>query len=150
MSAATDRRRFKRPESVLVLVAAASGEVLMLERRRPPGFWQSVTGSLDRGEAPPEAAVRELHEETGLEAGDRLEDCRVSRRFEILPEWRERFAPGVATNLEHVFRLILPEPVAVRLDPDEHVDYEWLPPAVAVKRTPSWTNRKAIEECLPR
>lgn len=150
MSPDTDRRRFKRPESVLVLVAAASGEVLMLERRHPPGFWQSVTGSLAWDEAPPEAAVRELFEETGLEAGERLEDCRISRRFEILPEWRARFPPGVTTNLEHVFRLILPEPVAVRLGQDEHVNYEWLSPSTAAERTPSWTNRRAIEECLPR
>ena len=36
---------FKRPESVLVVVHAAAGRVLMLERTSPPRFWQSVTGA---------------------------------------------------------------------------------------------------------
>lgn len=48
----------KRPESVLVVVYTRAGEVLMMERRRPPGWWQSVTGSLEADEMPWEAAVR--------------------------------------------------------------------------------------------
>ena len=57
-------KEFKRPESVLVLVDTLDGEVLMLNRVRPLGFWQSVTGSLKRGESPRGAAERELFEET--------------------------------------------------------------------------------------
>ncbi|HUH00249.1 MAG TPA: NUDIX domain-containing protein, partial [Gammaproteobacteria bacterium] len=56
----------KRPISVLVVVHTRSGEVLLLERIQPPGWWQSVTGSLEAGETPWDAAVRELHEETGM------------------------------------------------------------------------------------
>ena len=40
---------FRRPESVLVVVHAADGQVLILRRSQPFDFWQSVTGSLQAG-----------------------------------------------------------------------------------------------------
>lgn len=136
---------YKRPESVLVLVATRAGDVLLLERRQPPGFRQSVTGSLRAGETPAAAARRELLEETGIEAGAALEDLEMGARFHIRPEWRGRFAPGVRENREHWFRLWLPGPVPVRLNPREHVSYEWVPARAAGALTDSWSNRAAIE-----
>ena len=94
---------YKRPESVLVLVCTRAGEVLLLERTRPHGFWQSVTGSLDWGESAPAAAARELAEETGLLAGSRLLDLRRGERFPIIPPWRARYAPSAPVNREHWF-----------------------------------------------
>lgn len=135
---------FKRPESVLVVVYARAGEVLLMERHQPPGWWQSVTGSLEADEMPWEAAVRELHEETGL-AADGLLDLGVNQRFTIAPAWRERFAPEVTENLEHAFALRVAEPVAITLDPQEHLRYEWLPLPQAIERATSHTNRAAIE-----
>ena len=43
-----------------------------------------------------------------------------------------------------MFGLELPGVVPVRLEPTEHLRYEWLPWNVAAERTPSWTNRDAI------
>ena len=57
---------FRRPESVLIVIYTTGGEFLLMERRKPPGFWQSVTGSLEWGETADEAARRELIEETGI------------------------------------------------------------------------------------
>lgn len=37
----------KIPISVLVVIYTAKKEVLLLERADHPGYWQSVTGSLD-------------------------------------------------------------------------------------------------------
>jgi dATP pyrophosphohydrolase len=134
----------KRPESVLVVVHAASGEVLLLRRaEREPPFWQSVTGSLEWGETRWEAARREVVEETGI-APEGLIDCGCRRRFFIPPSWRERFAPGVTHNLEHEFRLELPAPREIRLAPGEHDAYRWLPRAEAIAQASSWTNRAAI------
>ena len=54
---------------MLVVIYTAGGEFLLLERRKPPGFWQSVTGSLEWGETADAAARRELIEETGITQG---------------------------------------------------------------------------------
>ena len=136
---------YRRPESVLVLVYADRANVLILRRVRPFEFWQSVTGSLDDGETPDCAARRELFEETGIAATDRLEDTGTERTFTIDPRWRMRYAPGVTENLEREFRLRLPAPIAVRLDDAEHSACEWVDIDTAVGRVWSWTNREALE-----
>jgi len=143
----TDAVRYKRPESVLVVVYTADGQVLLLNRRRPEGFWQSVTGSLEWDEQPMQAAVRELYEETGLQS-ERLVDCRQQQRFPILPEWRNRYAADVSENIEHVFKLQLDVAVAVQLNPEEHSEYQWLPIRAAANKVFSWTNRDAILDLL--
>jgi dATP pyrophosphohydrolase len=142
--------QYKRPESVLVVIYTLTGEVLLLERQQPPGYWQSVTGSLRWDETPEQAARRELGEETGLEAGDLLVDCGYKNRFEILPAWRARYAPDVLRNTEYVFSIQLPEPVPVNLNPAEHRQAQWLPARLAALRASSYTDQIAIERLVLR
>ena len=136
----------KLPVSVLVVVHTAGREVLLLERAARPGFWQSVTGSLDRADEPhAEAARRELREETGIEA--RPQDLRrweLSYTFEIFAQWRNRFAPGTTHNTEHLFSLELAARVPVTLAPAEHSASLWLPWEEAAAKCFSWSNRDAI------
>ena len=136
----------KLPVSVLVVVHTAERQVLLLERAARAGFWQSVTGSLDRLEEPLEAAAaREVLEETGIHAGSgRLERRNVVYTFEIYPQWRHRFAPGVVQNVEHLFTLEVSAAAPVRMAPDEHVAFLWLPWREAAARCFSWSNRDAI------
>ncbi|HET7672175.1 MAG TPA: dihydroneopterin triphosphate diphosphatase [Burkholderiales bacterium] len=136
----------KLPVSVLVLVHTVEREVLLLERATRAGFWQSVTGSLDRLDEPlADAAAREVMEETGIDAArGRLQRWNVVYTFEIYPHWRHRFAPGVVQNVEHVFGLQLPERRTVRMAPQEHVAFAWLPWREAAARCFSWSNRDAI------
>ncbi len=137
--------RLKRPESVLVVIYTAADEVLVLRRRQPADFWQSVTGSLHWEETDPLAAARrELREETGL--GDNVEvvACGTINRFPILPPWRHRYAPDAVENVEHVFRVRLSERPPITLNPAEHSEYRWLVRAVAATQVTSYTNREAI------
>jgi len=136
---------FKLPISVLVVVHTEAPDVLLLERAVRRGYWQSVTGSLDRPDEPlEEAAAREVSEETGIDAArGRLKRWNVVNTFEIYAEWRHRFAPGVTHNTEHVFSLALPERFPVALAA-EHTAYQWLPWREAAALCFSWSNRDAI------
>jgi dATP pyrophosphohydrolase len=137
---------YKLPVSVLVVVHTAAMEVLLLERALRRGFWQSVTGSLDwAGEPLATAAAREVLEETGIDAASgRLERWNVANTFEIYAQWRQRFAPGVTHNTEHVFGLALPRRLPVSIAPAEHVAFAWLPWEEAAQKCFSWSNRDAI------
>lgn len=136
--------RYRRPESVLVLIYTQAAEVLLLERCQPAGYWQSVTGALEWGESPLRAAQREVGEETGLDVARTLVDCDVSNRFEILPAWRARYAPGDKTNLEHLFRVEYSSRPEIRINLDEHTRFRWLPAEAALETASSRTNREAI------
>lgn len=139
--------QLKIPISVLVVVHTPGLEILLLERVARPGFWQSVTGSIDHHDEPLEVtARREVFEETGIEVSqDRFTRWNLVRTFEIFPQWRSRFAPGTTHNDEHMFSLEVPAIVPVRIAPDEHTAWTWLPWREAVEKCFSWTNRDAIK-----
>ncbi|MCS6787557.1 MAG: dihydroneopterin triphosphate diphosphatase [Thiobacillaceae bacterium] len=142
--------RYKLPLSVLVVIYTPALEVLLLERADHPGWWQSVTGSLHAGETPWAAAVREVAEETGLDAlAYDLQDWGYSTQYEIFECYRHRYAPGTTHNTEHVFGLRLPRPLPVRLNPREHLASRWLPWAEAAAACFSPSNAEAIRR-LPQ
>jgi dihydroneopterin triphosphate diphosphatase len=135
----------KIPVSTLVVIYTVQLEVLLLERADRPGYWQSVTGSQHEGESLRDTAIREVGEETGIDAREYpLAEWNLQNVFEIYPIWRHRYAPGVTHNTEHVFGLELPAPVPVRVAPREHLDAVWLPWQEAAERCFSWSNRRAI------
>ena len=75
--------------------------MLLIERADQPGFWQSVTGSLDTlGETLAATCAREVEEETGIVVGspavplDALRDWGLRNVYEIYPVWRHRYAPA--------------------------------------------------------
>jgi dihydroneopterin triphosphate diphosphatase len=149
-------RRFKIPESVLVVIHTANLEVLLLERADAPGFWQSVTGSKDEADEPlEETCRREVAEETSIEIGGSrvhancLRDWQMRNVYEIYPQWQHRYAPGVTQNTEHVFGLVVRREVGVRLAPREHLGFEWLDWCAAAAKCTSPSNAEAILH-LPR
>lgn len=135
----------KIPVSALVLIHTADLDVLIMERADKAGFWQSVTGSIEAGETPNDAAIREVKEETGLDAlAFDFQDWQVNNTYEIYPHWRYRYADNVTENVEHQFGLLLPKAQPVTLAPDEHVRYEWVNWREAARRVFSWTNVDAL------
>lgn len=138
----------KIPVSVLVVIHTAELDVLVMERAGQPGFWQSVTGSVDAIDEPlMEAAARELQEETGIVADGRsivLRDWQLSNVYDIYPVWRHRYAPGVTRNTEHVFSVQVPRGTAITLSPREHLQYAWLPYLAAADKCFSASNAEAI------
>ncbi len=152
----SDLRPPKIPESVLVVIHTAELDVLLIERADRPGYWQSVTGSKDAQDEPAQAtAIREVQEETGITIGSpevplaNLRDWHLSNVYEIYPQWRHRYAPGVTHNTEQVFGLRVPCGVVVRLSPREHLQFAWLPWREAADKCFSASNAEAILH-LPR
>lgn len=136
----------KIPVSALVLIHTADLQVLIMERADKHGYWQSVTGSTELGETPYQAAIREVKEETGLNAlAYDFQDWQASNVYEIYPHWRHRYASGVTENTEHLFGLMLPNTMPVQLAPDEHVQYQWVDWREAAQRVFSWTNVDALK-----
>jgi dATP pyrophosphohydrolase len=120
---------YKQPRSVQVVIFAetsAERHYLLLKRvASHGGFWQSVTGSLEDGETHRQAAAREVLEETGFVVREAdLIELGLVNTFEIAPQWRAKYAPGVTHNEEVCFALKVEECDA-RLDQLEHDSYAW-------------------------
>lgn len=136
---------YKQPVSALIVIHTAALDILLIERAAHPGYWQSVTGSREGDEPLWHTARREVLEETGIDTAPWvLADWASHIDYEIFPQWRHRYAPGVTHNREHTFSLLIPKDTPVRLAPDEHRAYRWLPWQEAAAAVFSWSNRDAI------
>jgi dATP pyrophosphohydrolase len=139
-------RPYKIPLSVLVVIHTPTLDVLLINRADTPGTWQSVTGSKDHeDESFEETAVREVREETGIDAAaGTLMDWNLENVYDIYPHYLHRYAPGVRRNREHVFGLRVPAGTPVTLNPREHTAYQWLPYRKAADTCFSASNAEAI------
>lgn len=137
----------RRAESVLVLILRPDGQTLMLERQGWPGFWQSVTGGVEWGEAHQDAAVRELKEETGLTATS-IASRGIQRRFEIFQQYRYKYSADTRFNLEHEYIAYVDQASIVQIDSREHVDYRWVDLGEAIQLSLSWSNRLALRNLM--
>ncbi|HEX4600440.1 MAG TPA: NUDIX domain-containing protein [Gemmatimonadales bacterium] len=127
---------------VYVLRSGPQGREVLALRRGPTGrsrgSWETVHGTIEPGETPVAAAVRELKEETGL----------TPRRLYN--------ASRVEAFYRHGSDEVALIPVFVALvDPDvdarpsvEHDRVEWLAPAAAAGRFAWPRERRALEDVL--
>jgi 8-oxo-dGTP pyrophosphatase MutT (NUDIX family) len=118
--------------------AGSTLEVLALRRApggRCSGAWEVVHGSIEEGETPLQAALRELREETGL-APERLYNLSRVETFYRHRVDEVAFIP--------VFAAFVPN-AAVRLS-SEHDACEWLSFAAARERLAWPRERRALED----
>ena len=100
--------------------------ILVLQRAadtRCPGAWETIHGRIEPGERPEHAAVREVREESGLEA---------SRLYSITVHPFYLHAQP-AVQLAIVFAAFVEEPAEVAIGP-EHRAHEWLGVEDAISR----------------
>lgn len=135
----------KQPISVLVVIHSPDLKILLLERADKPGFWQSVTGSIEENEELGQTAAREVQEETGLDTTlYHPKNWHQSTVYEIYPHWRHRYGEGVTQNTEHVFSLCVPIESKITLSPSEHLNFRWLSIEEAANLAFSPSNQEAI------
>ena len=106
---------------------SADGWRVLVLRRAPgvrcPGAWEVIHGSIEPGETPPDAALRELHEETGLHA-DRLYNVTAHAFYLHRPD---------VVQIAVAFCAFIAEAAAPVLGV-EHDMAEWLPLQAALER----------------
>ena len=139
---------YKQPRSVQVVLFAETPtgrEFLLLRRvQSHGGFWQSVTGSLEGEETHLQAAVREVAEETGYRPhSDEVIPLGLVNVFEIAPQWRVKYAPGVTHNEEVCFALQV-DKRDVAIDAVEHDAFMWVNYDTATEMLYWESNRRAF------
>jgi 8-oxo-dGTP pyrophosphatase MutT (NUDIX family) len=104
--------------------------VLVMRRQPESSFllmrhvnrWDLPKGHVDAGETDLECALRELHEETGIQAGDIDLDNRF--QFEIEYDVCDKRFPGeIARKTLRIYLGWLGQDVAIQ--PSEHLGFEW-------------------------
>ncbi len=116
------------------MIIRRDDEFLMLHRA-VDDYWHVVAGVVEDGETFAEAAARELHEETGLDAP--VVDVRLRQTYRVPEKMRTEYLAGVDEVAIENFRVRVSagwEPVLN----EEHDHYRWLTlaDAIALARWP--------------
>jgi 8-oxo-dGTP pyrophosphatase MutT (NUDIX family) len=108
----------RHPGAAAVVAVDDSGRVCLVRQYRhgvEDFLWEIPAGKLDPGEAPEACAVRELAEETGVQA----------RRWTSLGQFLP--APGIFTEVIHLYMARDLTVGAPAPDADEELELQWLP-----------------------
>lgn len=135
--------------TVQVVIVRADRKILVMRRTMPRGgFWQTVTGRIERGEKPIDAARRELWEETG--AKFEVVPLNYEHCFPLDPGITRRELVTVKWAHETGFATYVPVDFECRMAPKEHDGFEWLDEQAAYERLPYAGLRHAVRLALER
>ena len=115
--------------SVGAVIVNTAGEALAFERDGIAGAWQLPQGGLEAGEEPLDAVIREVFEETGIDAGDLALLAEHPRllSYELPVEMRSRKTGRGQTQRWFLFRYD-GNPDAIELPADgEFSAWRWMP-----------------------
>ena len=106
---------------VQVVITTPNQEILLLQMNERRGsYWQNVTGGVEENEEFHYAAVREVQEETGL-AGDNIKKLNpLFLEFSFVDQYQNKV-------LEKCFHLEVVNQWEIKLDPNEHDHFKWMP-----------------------
>ena len=143
----------RQPISILVYPVRCGDvdwEYLLLRRVANPklgleDFWQGVTGGLEEGEDPTQAAKRELSEETGL-VPSALEKIEYAYSFPMDDKWKEMYPSGVDQIVEHVFIAYIDPQTEPTLS-HEHNTWQWCKADGALRKLKYPGNIEALKQC---
>jgi dihydroneopterin triphosphate diphosphatase len=105
-----------------VMIHVRRGDEFLVAHRSPEtgGYWHTIAGKIEDGEEPDAAAMRELHEETGLET-TALES--LGEFAYVREDWEAE--PGLRVHVAAF--LVDVEPGWEPTLNEEHDEYRWLP-----------------------
>lgn len=126
-----------------VLIHVQRGAEFLVAKRSPDSgsYWHAIAGGVEPGEEWHAAALRELWEETGLEAGE-LEP--IGEFAYVRESWESE--PGVHVDV-HAFLLVVEPEWEPELN-EEHTEYRWLPRDEAAELL-FWPEPAALLRSLP-
>lgn len=124
-------------QDCIVAVIPRAGRYLIILRSpnvHLPGYWAPLSGRIEPGETQPEAVIREVHEEVGLDARPRAKvwECETDDGGFILHWWLTDAAGEL------------------RLDPQEVDAARWLTPSEFLAMEPTFVaDREFFQRVLP-
>ena len=132
MADAYDAKAYRPGVGIMLL--NAEGLVFVARRIDTPGAWQMPQGGLDEGEAPAQAALRELEEEIGTSNAEIVAESRGWLRYDLPPALQRSFRGGRYRGQRQKWFLcrFLGDERDIDLGHDKHPEFDawkWVPPA---------------------